>query len=176
MNNDSTIKLHLQASDLLFKHFETISRIFSDVLGLLEVDYIGIALLTPQKELLFFSSRPSIEWSTIEHNLWLSDPRFQHDFFMQEQARTWYYMQNSGVALNGLSIPSTLENYQVVYTFASESSDIKVCDMIHKNISMLVRIGRFCLNKILSVISLPNRQCLFKQEQPKLKLIINKNR
>lgn len=50
------------------------------------VDYISIALLTPKAELLFFSSRPSIDWNIIEHNAWISDFRFQHDFFHSEQS------------------------------------------------------------------------------------------
>ena len=38
---DSTITLHPQARDLLFKYFRVIARIFRDVLGQLEIDYRG---------------------------------------------------------------------------------------------------------------------------------------
>lgn len=66
--NTSEITLHPQASDLLFKHYRVIARIFRNVLGQIEIDYMAIALLTPKDELLFFSSKPGIEWRMIEHN------------------------------------------------------------------------------------------------------------
>ena len=41
----SLITLHPQARDLLFKYYRVIAKIFRDVLGLLEIDYMAIAQL-----------------------------------------------------------------------------------------------------------------------------------
>ena|SRR3990167_3338952 len=170
--NDSTITLHPQAGDLLFKHYRTISRIFRDVLGQLEIDYMAIALLTPNNELLFFSSSPGIEWNMIEHNLWLSDARFQHDFFMQEQAQSWCKHKPS-VFRVGLSIPSVVDEFRVVYTFASKSNDTATQTKIRNNIAMLIRMGRFCLKNILYELPAFSQKSSPIQQKPQLKLIIN---
>lgn len=135
--NTSEITLHPQASDLLFKHYRVIARIFRNVLGQIEIDYMAIVLLTLKNELLFFSSRPGIEWSMIEHNLWLSDVRFQYDFFRQEQAQSWEQCPPEFCV--ALSIPSVVDEFRVVYTFASKSNDeatqTKIPGMSHLNLN-----------------------------------------
>ncbi len=69
------ITLHPQAKELLFTHFRTLIKIFNDVLGHLEVDYMAIALLTARNELMFLSSTRAIESNLIEQNLWPLDAR-----------------------------------------------------------------------------------------------------
>ena len=169
--NTSEITLHPQASDLLFKHYRVIARIFRNVLGQIEIDYMAIALLTPKDELLFFSSKPGIEWRMIEHNLWLSDARFQYDFFKQEQAQVWD--QRPADFCIGLSIPSIYDEYRVIYIFASKSNDEATQTKIHNNIAMLIRMGRFCLKNILHELPFLSPKTNSIQQKPQLKLIIN---
>ena len=169
--NTSEITLHPQASDLLFKHYRVIARIFRNVLGQIEIDYMAIALLTLKNELLFFSSRPGIEWGMIEHNLWLSDARFQYDFFKQEQVQSWEHCPPEFCV--ALSIPSVVDEFRVVYTFASTSNDEATQTKIHNNIAMLIRMGRFCLKNILHELPFLSPKTASIQQKPQLKLIIN---
>lgn len=163
--DSSTITLHSQARDLLFKHYQVIARIFRDVIGQFEVDYISIALLTPKVELLFFSSRPSVDWNIIEHNSWVSDFRFQYDFFHSEQSHR-LNMDNYHI---GVAIPAPFDNYKVVYTFASKIQNKSMQLKLLNSSDSLIKIGKFCLKSILYELPLSS----FYSNKPKLKLVIN---
>lgn len=181
----SKIDLHPQASAFLFQHYRTFLKIFSDVIGLLEIDYIAIALLNPQDKLLFLSSKPSIECNLIEHNLWQFDSSFQKDFFMQDQVHLWedlyyeaghkpilYYKQLLPKFSMGISVSSSFEEYRVVYSFAlTSTNEITKKNAINK-IDALLRMGLFCLQNIAKKIVLPDRQGVI-TKKPSLKLIIN---
>jgi len=148
----SEITLHPQAWRLLFQHFDTTVKIFGNVLGQLEIDYLSIALLTHKNELLFFSSRPAIEFKLTQHPLWLADVRFQDDFFQQEQAQFWTdKCKLEGVGI-GLSIPSVFDGHRVIYTVASKSKDKNTHDRISSDITTIVGMGRFCLKCIMSEV------------------------
>lgn len=54
MDTVKKIKLHPSAKDFLFENFAILRRIFSDVLGQLEIDYISIALINKENELFFY--------------------------------------------------------------------------------------------------------------------------
>lgn len=177
-----TITLHPQAPEILFKHYDTLKRLFNDVLGHLEIDYMSIALLNTQNELLFLSSRPSIECNLIEQNLWPFDQSFQHDFFIQGQAQLWenlyddewrddlrHYKQECQGYSMGISIPSMFADYGVVYSFALRSNDTIIKNKVINNVETLTNMGKFCLQKILKVIPLPDIQA----NKPFLKLVVN---
>lgn len=181
-----TITLHPQAKTFLFKHYRPLTRIFNDVLGHLEIDYIGIALLNSKNELLFLSSRPSIECNLIEKDLWRLDKSLSQDFFSQGKAQLWdslyqeewqkslyYYKKESPNFSMGISVPGTFEEYQVVYSFALKANNEIIKNRIIQKIDTLMSMGRFCLQKIISVIILPDKQEMRNTSKSKLKLIIN---
>ena len=181
----SNINLHPQANTFLFQHYRTFLNIFNDVLGLLEIDYIAIALLNSQDKLLFLSSQPSIECNLIEHNLWQCDASFQKDFFMQDQAQLWeelYHHTKHKLLLNykqqapkfsmGISVSSSFEEYRVVFSFALKSTNEIIIKNAMNKIDALLRMGLFCLHNITKKIVLPERQGVV-TKTPSLKLIIN---
>ncbi len=170
--DSSTITLHSQARDLLFKHYQVISRIFRDVIGQFEIDYISIALLTPNTELLFFSSRPSVDWNIIERDQWLSDSRFKYDFIHNGQPEVWNDNLRPAEFYVGLSVPSTLNDLHVVYTFASKSKKHSTQLKIMNSPELLRKMGKFCLINILNELPLLN----LLQNKPELTLVINNNR
>lgn len=65
------LRLHPNAKEFLFEHYVTMRKVFSDVLGQIETDYISIALINSKGQIFFISSKPSIEQNLIEKNLWL---------------------------------------------------------------------------------------------------------
>lgn len=130
------ISLHPYAKELLFMHFQTVNRIFSDILGLLEVDFIEISLIDPTKELIFISSAPSVEWNLIENGLWKVDEIFSDHFFLQNKLQWWdeLYEENTHPMLLhyrkfksefklGLSIPAKYNEYDVIYSFALKTNN-----------------------------------------------------
>jgi len=72
-SNIKTSKLHPQALDIQFRHRKEISRRFSDVLGLFNIDHLTILIANPIHEILFFSTTPSIEFNLISSDLWPHD-------------------------------------------------------------------------------------------------------
>lgn len=169
--NPSSIKLHPHAKEFLYKHYRTVSKIFKNVLSLHEIDYLSIALITPENELLFISSQPAIEFNLIEHNLWQIDPSFHEDFFQQDKMKLWeelyakeeldllrYYRQYAQSYRTGLAIPAVFEQYRAVYSFALKSNDKKIKNQIINNTETLVNIGQSCLKSILMEIPLPDKQ------------------
>lgn len=173
---DAKIILHPQAKDLLYNHFRALTRIFGDALGQLEMSYIAIALLTPQNELLFFSSHPRIELGLIENHKWVSDPRFQHDFFLKDNLLIWDEKLNAcggAIFTMGLSISAAFDGYRVVHSFALNSARSGVKERFLGNIHLLTGMGRYCLRRILSEIALPEWQPNASAQRTHLKLIIN---
>jgi hypothetical protein len=83
----SNIQLHPEAKAILFQHYDALTIIFQDVLGLFEVDYMSIAMLNAKHELLFLSSKPSIERNLIEQDLWRHDGSYHIDFFSQHEMK-----------------------------------------------------------------------------------------
>ena len=179
------ITLHPAAKDFLFKHYRSLKRIFGDVLGLLEVDYLSIALITPQNELLFLSSQPSIESNLIEHGLWQHDPCLNHVFLNGASHQYWnsiylkpahekllYYKQEAFEFGFGLAIPDRFKEFQVIYTFGFKATDAITKHKIENNIKKLCNMGQYCLQNILNSIPLPNIQTI-EQSKPTLKLVIN---
>ncbi len=178
--------LHPQIKTFLFQHFAIFTSIFRSVLGLLEIDYIGVALLNQYDEFLLFSSKPSIEWNLIENDLWQFDHSYHSSFFDQHEAKIWgelyhepwrdelYYFKQKVPGLNfGFSIPSNYQNSQIVYSFATKSTRHHDIQKIIENPAECIRIGQFCLQKILNAIILPDLFNTAIQNKSFLKLIIN---
>ena len=165
------ITLHPEAKNLLFNQFALLSKIFTDVLGQLETDYLCITLLTDKNELLLFSSSSGDEWALIEEGRWQHKKRFQTAFLFQEQIQIWDHKEHSPEYGLSLSIPSIFESHRIVYTFATKSRDQSVHAYILNNIARLTRIGQFCLKAILDRLPLFGREP--KSPKPQLRLVVD---
>lgn len=170
--HNSAIRLHPQAQGLLFSQILLFSKIFNDVLGQLETDYVSIALLTTNSELLLFSSSPGYEWSLIENQQWQYKKRFQSNFFFQDQYQVWDGHEHLMEYAFSLSVPSSFEDYRVVYTFATHAQDKDNHVMLLNNIARLTRMGQFCLKAILNELPFLTRKSE-KHPKPQLQLVVN---
>lgn len=180
------INLHPQAAAFLFQHFQVTRRIFNDVLGHLEIDYMGIALLNPKNELLFLSSKPSFEQNLIENNIWAFDGSYSTDFFIQGKAHLWEDLYHDewremlhlhkqkipGFSM-GIAVPSIFEEYRVVYSFALKSTNTAIKKEVLNQIETLTCMGRYCLQNIMKKIPLPDQKNIYVSKKPSLTLIIN---
>lgn len=183
---DSIVTLHPQAHDFLFRDYRILRRIFEDVLGQLEMNYISINLLTVKNEVLFLSSKPSLEHNLIENQLWQYDLSLQKEFFLQHRAQLWtslyhddyrkelqYYKQDVPKLKMGIAMPSFFENNRVVYSFGTQSNDTTIKSYIFNQTETLQKLGQFCLQRIVKAIQLPVGLNLLSEKKPVLKLIVN---
>ncbi len=183
---DSIVTLHPQAHDFLFKDYRILRRIFEDVLGQLELNYISINLLTVKNELLFLSSKPSLEHNLIENQLWQYDLSFQQEFFLQNRAQLWtslyhadyrkelqYYKQDVPNLKTGIAIPSFFEKYRVVYSFGTQENDTTIKSYALSQTEALQKLGQFCLQRIAKAIQLPVGLDFLSEKKPVLTLIVN---
>lgn len=183
MDTIRKIKLHPTAKEFLFENYAIVRRIFSDVLGQLEIDYISIAMINDSAEVFFVSSNPSIEQNLIEKSLWSYDPIYQDHFIYQNDHTLWskhsplmepallkQYKQRDQKLIDGVSIPIDYGVYRAILSFGFKKMNTLI-DHSSNDYEKLLSIGRYCLNKISSLILFPDRKKCNKK--PQLKLIIN---
>ena len=166
--SDINTRLHPAAKEFLFQYYNTLRKIFYKALGHLEMEYMAIALLNPQGEWLFFSSRPSIEYNLIEKKLWQFDAIYQEDFLIKNKPQFWhefyttkgcnllhYYKQLKPEISLGISLPSLFKTYRVVYSFGLHTHTAFTQNKLIHNTEALIRMGQFCLQQIMRAIPLP---------------------
>lgn len=177
---------HPMAKELLFKHYHSLRRIFSNVLGQLETDYISISLINSSSQLLIFSSSPSAELNILEKELWQLDKSYQAEFVYQDKPMSWdsiykrggskslykYKLTNLGLT-EGLIIPSSFESYRAIFSFGFKYFDPTISEMMEQTPNPLLAMGKFCLREIMTAIPLPDEKSKIFPCKPKLKLVIN---
>lgn len=175
------IQLHPGAKDFLFSHFATVGRVFSDVLGQLDIEYISIALINENGEIFFLSSHPSIDLNLIEKQLWQEDV-YKHYFFEQNQIKLWSSVSSSDHPdrlkkyhnrhfTEGISIPIHYERYKVVLSFGFKSAST-FTQTLPFHYQKLIPLGLYCLKKISMRVIFPDQKNI-NATKPKLSLIIN---
>jgi len=179
------LSLHPKAYDCLFKHYRALRNIFHDVLGHLELDYLSMALISPDKELCFFSSCPAMELNLIEQNLWQFDPMLLLHVEKGNEVLIWhelyegdayfklkhYKMEKPGICY-GISKISQFKSYQVIYSFGVFQSDLLIQNKLKHHIETLLSMGKYCLQNIFEVID--REDTLNKQQMQKTKLYVVK--
>lgn len=180
-----TIKLHPLAGEYLFKYYNTLRRLFSDVLGQLEIDYLSIALVDKSGQLIFLSSKPSIEQNLIEKNLFEYDGCFQPHFVYQDKPSLWTELYSAEYQESlfqckqtvphleiGISIPADFEDYRAVFSFGFKTLGLLMQrKLLNQNVKLLA-LGKYCLREIIKAIPLPKQNETIKLK-PRLELIIN---
>lgn len=179
------VRLHPKARDFLFEHYVTLNRIFSDVLGQLETDYISIALINQTAQIFFLSSKPSIEQNLIEKGLWQFDGSYQPSFIYQEQPKLWsefpsfkdseklkQYKLYDHALITGISIPAEYAEYKAIFSYGFKKRTSNIENKATNSCEKLLSIGKYCLREIREVIHFPDQKKNSKPK-PKLKLIIN---
>lgn len=181
------IRLHPLAKDYLFQYYHVLRRIFSNVLGQLETDYLSIAVLDKLGQLILFSSKPSIEQNLIDKGLLKYDACFQARFFYQDKPSLWtdlycneykkplyQYKQTEPALEAGIAIPTDFGEYRVLFSFGFKSINTLMQGELLSQREKLLAIGRYCLREILNAVPLPQHNKI-SAAKPYLKLIINHN-
>lgn len=183
---DVEVKLHPRAKEFLFEHFITMRRVFSDILGQLETDYISIALINASDQIFFLSSKPSIEQNLIEKNLWLHDGRYQTSFITQDQPKLWSelahldstetikkYKQIEPGFITGISIPTQYDIYRAVFSFGLKRINPHIQNKSASHCKKLLAMGKFALRQVQEYLLFPDNLTHMKIKST-LTLITNK--
>lgn len=179
------VSLHPKAKEFLFEHYATLRRIFPNVLGQLETDYISIALINQISQIFFLSSKPSIEQNLIEKELWQYDEIYQPNFIYQDQPRLWteltrfkdinlvkqYKQKNHGL-LMGISIPTVYTHYRAIFSFGFKKVNPLILNKTPSQCEKLLAMGKYCIREIGDIIPFPDEKKNF-PSKPTLELIIN---
>ncbi len=188
VNKDVTaveVTLHPKAKEFLFEHFATMRKVFSDVLGQVETDYISIALINQTGQIFFLSSNPSIEQNLIEKNLWLFDGCYQSSFFNQDMHKLWSELPHTGCTglikqykqiepglITGISIPAEYGSYKAIFSFGLKRINPYIQNKTSIHCEKLLAMGKYALRQIQDYLTFPDKQS-YTIAKPKLKLIIN---
>jgi len=179
------VTLHPKAKEFLFELFVTMRKVFSDVLGQVETDYISIALINPTDQIFFLSSKPSIEQNLIERNLWQFDGCYQSIFFSQDQPKLWSELPHTGCTeiikqykqidpglIAGISIPTEYDSYKAIVSYGIKRSNPYIQNKMQIHCEKLLAMGKYALRQIQDYLTFPDKQT-YTIAKPKLKLIIN---
>lgn len=187
MDVSINIKLHPLANEYLFKYYNILRRIFSNVIGQLETDYLSIALIDETGQLIFLSSKPSIEQNLIEKKLLEHDKSYQACFVYQDKPGLWsdlyqtefeeqlfQFKQVAPGFETGISIPTNFDDYRAIFSFGFCSLNTLMKRTLPYQHEKLLAMGKYCLREIINTIPLPKQNEISKCK-PHLELIINNN-
>ncbi|KTD30430.1 flagellar biosynthesis protein FlgJ [Legionella maceachernii] len=160
-------------------------KIFSDVLGQVETDYVSIALINQAGQIFFLSSKPSIEHNLIEKNLWSFDGCYQPGFINQDQPKLWSvlphldcietikkYKQIKPGFVTGTPSPLKYDSYKAIFSFGLKRINPYIQNKSSTHCQKLLAMGKFALRRIQEYLTFPDKPpCI--TTKPKLTLIIN---
>ncbi|HHW4705076.1 TPA: flagellar biosynthesis protein FlgJ [Legionella pneumophila] len=180
------LRLHPNAKEFLFEHYVTMRKVFSDVLGQIETDYISIALINSKGQIFFISSKPSIEQNLIEKNLWHFDGSYQTNFIYQDEPKLWAelshwncseeiekYKQIEPGLITGISIPTEYDSYRAVISYGLKRINPDIQGKSPPHCERLLAMGKFALRNLQQYLTFPDK-LPHVSAKPKLTLIINK--
>jgi hypothetical protein len=186
-----TCTLNPDAHKLIFEHARASHTVFSDVIGLHDIDHISLTTISRQYELTCMSYRPIIEFNLMETGLWLFDGSYHPDFFKTRQYKLWtdLYDPNKYTELMqvkqhtkhmraGLSTTVSYNNCILLLSFATQSKHPEAGQRLLEAHPDLVKIGRYCFQKI-SHLFLPylgkTTQKKSRISSPYMQLVVNNN-
>lgn len=175
------LELHPNAENFLFEHFVAVRKIFSDVIGQLETDYLSITLINPQQQVFFFSSNPSVQQNLIEEHAWSSHGVYQPEFINQEHPRLWNELNNGSAAaiiqkckqahglIAGIAIPTHYNDYQVALSFGFKKVNRLTQNKTPFHCKQLLGLGQYCLREFNERLLFPDKL----SKRPHLQLVTN---
>ncbi len=184
--------LHPLAHPLLFQHKRKLLSVFSDVIGINEIDHISMACITHANEIIYLSHTPSIEYQLMTSDLWSYDALHAPHFYTNDQPKLWSELYHSDKyhALHaikqakhgfktGFSIPTQQHGLHLVYSFATKSPTPDPDLVFLARRDEFLSLGHYCFNK-LSDLVLPHVHASNRVPQKKsrdhLTLVVNNTR
>ena len=148
--------LHENVVDILFQNKNEISRRLSDIRGLYHIDHIAINIINPLNEVMIFSITPSVEYNLFAHELWRYDQSFSPLSFNDQALFCWdegydrrYFNDLKNLKEKkhhfnlGLNLVRKIEQFQIVYSFATRSQNENLLPYYQDQASRLFLLGDY---------------------------------
>lgn len=152
---------HPLAGNLLFKYKRQAVSVFSDIVGIDEIDHVAIVCIGLSGEAIFLSYTPSLEYNLISTDLWMFDGVYTKQFLQMQRIQVWehlyhaerygelkYLKQIKNKFSYGVSISVQHNALHLVYSFATKSQEkareLHFCSME----STLVKMGNYCFSRL----------------------------
>jgi hypothetical protein len=159
MENSCEIMPHPNFLDALFVFRSKVSNVFSDVLGLYELNHIAVTRISPKRDILTFSSTPAMEFNLFNSNLWRFDKTYHPDWFRTCSQSNWpslymperfdelYYLKQTKHHYPiGYSLATQLEDNFFIYSLASNRSCDHTRELFANQHGEFYKIGQYCSN------------------------------
>lgn len=154
-------KPHENFSHGLFACFKPLLKLFQQIKGLHNIDYFSTDIINKKNNVMSFSTNPSINHNLLTFGLWQFDGTLSPDFYENQAFYLWrntyiYGMKNALLKTKefdndfqyAFSLPRKLEDYRLIYSFATKEQYIDHKNYYEKYYSELLSIGDFCFKKI----------------------------
>lgn len=180
------------AQTILFQHKRAAHRVFSDVVGLNNIDHIALTTISPKNELTFLSYSPSMEHNLITTNLWAYDKSYDPDFFKKRQCKLWsdLYHKHKHTELMqvkqyttgftaGLSTSLSYQHCTLLLSFATKSKHMEADQQLLQAHPELLQMGRYCFQNIshlfMPYLGKTTQTNSLRIISPYMRLIVNNN-
>ena len=180
------------AHTLIFEHARVARRIFGDVIGLHNIDYIALTTISPKHELTSLSYIPSIDYNLITTDLWTYDSSYHPDFFKTRQTKLWtdlYHKDKYSELMQvkqhdkhlraGLSTTLAYKHCTLLLSFGTKSKHPEAAQQLLEAHPELLQMGRYCFQNISHLFApylgktMPTNKSRIKS--PYMRLIVNNN-
>lgn len=159
------ITLHPHWLNQLFAYQSKTRAVFSDVLGIHEINHIALAYLSSTHTLHALSSTPSMEYNLFSSGLWRFDRSYDLNWFSQCTSASWqslytperfdelYYIKQAKPNYPlGLSIAAKTANGYIVYAIASATNTEYTQAIFSHQQHELIQIGQYCSTQLLPLL------------------------
>ena len=156
---------HPLAENLLFQNKRDVLTVFSDIIGIYELDHLSIACINKANEVIFLSHTPSIEYNLMTSGLWKYDLSHDPLFYKNQQSRLWseLYDQDKYLELHhlkhtknqfsfGFSIPIKRKDFYLIYSFATKARHVNPYLFFFDKQNELIKMGNYCFNKLKHIV------------------------
>lgn len=163
-SDSNETSLHGDMLEVLFKYKNKIYNRFDDVRGTFLIDHLAINVINSNKQVLIFSTTPSVEYNLISQDLWKYDRSFSasyqssNKFYSWEKAYAKKYFDelrlikqiNHGFSY-GFNLSKKIGSCQFVYSFATRCQKPNLLEYYNGHISELFAIGNYSYNAIREI-------------------------
>lgn len=159
------ISLHPEWLSTLFAYKSKTRAVFSDVLGLHEINHIAIAYIPRNQTLISLSSSPALEYNLFSSALWRYDNCYNPNWIKQCKQAHWqslysperydelYYIKQTKPRYPlGLAMAAELELGHIIYTVATTTDNEYTQTLFNTQQHELFQLGQYCSNQLLPIL------------------------
>ena len=154
--NTKATCIHPNIFDILFKHKSEISRKLSDLKGLYFIDHVALSFINPEREMVIFSTTPSVEFNLLAQGLWQFDKSFNPNSYRDQEILFWDKAYSHGYHHEikriketqhhfslGFNVMRHINQFHFIYSFATRHTESDLHDYYQGLIPALLALGDY---------------------------------